>query len=201
MDGSIDDGGTSRSRTQLAGNVASTGYHADNRRVRVVRLRPAAAMAALAALLAIGAQASPAAELELSVAPLLRRTPSGPCPRTLTVRETPQPYREGSYGLDGRAALGDIATGWRLASRDGFSATWVGSLKAPYRHCMASAGIVRADNAPYRDHAYLRLRFSSGQVLLILDMTGLRDPNNHTPVILSAGLHQGLPEWSWGGSD
>ena len=164
-------------------------------------LRPAAATASLAALLALAPPASRAAELELKVAPVLSRTPSGPCPQTLTVRETPQPYREGSYGLDGRAALGGIATGWRLASRDGFSATWVGSLKAPYRRCMASAGIVRADNAPYRDHAYVRLRFSGGQAQLILDMTGLRDPNNHTPVILSAGLRQGLPEWSWGGSD
>jgi len=52
-----------------------------------------------------------------------------------------------------------------------------------------------------QDHPYLRLRFSGGQVQLILDMTGQRDPNDYTPAILSAGLSQGLPVWSWGGSD
>jgi hypothetical protein len=32
-------------------------------------------------------------------------------------------------------------------------------------------------------------------------MTSLRDPNGYTPVILSTGLKQGQPAWSWGGSD
>lgn len=168
---------------------------------RLSRPRPSAAAAALAALLACLPAAGRAASLELKVAPLLSRTPSGPCPETLTLSETLQPYREGSYGVNGRAPLQLIASGWRLASRDGFSATWVGQLRAPYQRCMASAGIVRADNAPMRDHSYLRLRFSGGQAQLILDMTGMRDPNNYTPVILSAGVSQGLPIWSWGGSD
>ncbi len=167
----------------------------------MLRLRPAAVTTALAALLALGPPASPAAELEVKVAPLLSRTPSGPCPETLAIRETLQPYREGSYGLDGRAALGSIATGWRLAGRDAFSATWVGTLRSPYQRCTASAGIVRADNMPFKEHSYLRLRLQGGQAQLILDMSGLRDPNGYTPVILSAGLRQGVPVWSWGGSD
>lgn len=171
------------------------------RAFRVFKLHSGAAMAGLAALLALWPQAGGAVALELQVAPLLSRTPSGPCPQTIAVIETPQPFREGSYGVNGRAALGSIATGWRLAHRDGFSATWVGQLRPPYQRCTASAGIVRADNRPQRDHSYLRLRFSGGQAQLILDMTGMRDPNNYTPVILNAGLSQGLPVWSWGGSD
>lgn len=165
------------------------------------RSRPAAALATLAALLALWPLAGRAGSFELKVAPLPSRTPSGPCPPTITLNEALQPYREGSYGLDGRAALGSIASGWRLAGRDGFSATWVGQLRAPWQRCLATAGIAQADNAPFRDHSYLRLRFSGGQAQLILDMTGLRDPNGYTPVILNAGLQQGLPVWSWGGSD
>lgn len=167
--------------------------------------RPGALAATLAAggaaLLALWPQVGLAGALELKVAPLISRTPGGPCPQTIAVSETLQPYREGSYGLDGRAALGSVATGWRLSGRDGFSATWVGALKAPFQRCLATAGIARADNVPFRDHSYLRLRFSGGQAQLILDMTGLRDPNGYTPVILNAGVSQGLPVWSWGGSD
>ncbi len=158
-------------------------------------------LVALAAALVASPQAGRAEVLELKVAPLLSRTPSGPCPGTLSLSETLQPYREGSYGVNGQAALGALASGWHLAHRDGFSATWMGSLRAPYQRCTASAGIVRAGNAPAQDRSYLRLRFSGGQVQLILDMTGRRDPNDYTPAILSAGISQGLPVWSWGGSD
>jgi hypothetical protein len=162
--------------------------------------------AALAAcsgvLLAAGVpQTGRAGTLELKVAPLISRTPSGPCPTTITLIETLQPYREGSYGVNGRAALSSVATGWRLVGRDGFSATWVGQLGAPYQRCTAAAGILRADTTPYRDHSYLRMRFSGGRAQLILDMTGMRDPNGYTPVILNAGVSQGQPVWSWGGSD
>lgn len=163
--------------------------------------RPHTGATALSALLALWPQTGKAGALELKVAPLLSRTPSGPCPQTIALIETLQPYREGSYGVNGSASLGSVATGWRLAGRDGFSATWVGSLKAPYQRCTASAGIVRSDTMPFKEHSYLRLRFSGGQAQLILDMTGLRDPNGYTPAILSAGLSQGLPVWSWGGSD
>jgi len=165
------------------------------------KARAFATLAALSALLALWPQAGRAVALDLKVAPLLSRTPSGPCPQTIALIETFQPYREGSYGVNGRAALGPVATGWRLAGRDPFSATWVGTLRSPYQRCTASAGIVRSDNAPYKEHSYLRLRFSGGQAQLILDMTGLRDPNGYTPAILSAGLSQGQPVWSWGGSD
>ena len=121
-------------------------------------------------LLAAGVpQAGRAEALELRVAPLISRTPSGPCPPAITLIETLQPYREGSYGVDGRAALGTVATGWRLANRDAFSATWMGQLRAPYQRCTASAGIVRSDTMPFKEHSYLRMRFSGGQAQLILD--------------------------------
>jgi hypothetical protein len=32
-------------------------------------------------------------------------------------------------------------------------------------------------------------------------MTGLRDPNNYTTVIIDRGMDQGQPTWVWGGSD
>ena len=164
-------------------------------------LIPAGLFAASAALLAGWPLAAQAATFELKVAPLHSRTPSGPCPQTVSLIETLQPYREGSYGVNGRAPLAAIATGWRLASRDAFSATWTAPLRPAYQRCTASAGIVRADNTPFKEHSYLRLRFSGGQVQLILDMTGMRDPNDYTTAILSAGISQGLPVWSWGGAD
>lgn len=167
----------------------------------VSRLRLPPAAAGLLITLAGWPLAGRAGSLELTVAPLISRTPGGPCPTTLTLIETLQPYREGSYGVEGRAPLGAIATGWRLSGRDAFSATWVGTLGPLYRRCLASAGIARMDNAPFRDPSHLRMRFWDGQAQLILDMTGRRDPNGYTPAILSAGVRQGLPVWSWGGSD
>ncbi len=92
-------------------------------------------------------------------------SPSGPCPTTVRLEESHQPYREGSYKLVGRASLREIASGWRQESRDAFSATWA---------------------APLRP-AYQWLRFEVGQLRLILDMTDLRDPNGPTPSILSVG--------------
>lgn len=171
------------------------------RRVRLIRLRPALVPGLAAAVFGLWPSIARCAALELQVAPLISRTPAGPCPRTLKLIEEPQPYREGSYGLDGRAPLEAIATGWRLLGRDRFSATWVAELRPAWRRCQASAGIVRSGSEPFRDHSYLRLRVLDGQVRLILDMSGLRDPNGYTPSILSAGVSQGLPVWSWGGSD
>jgi hypothetical protein len=158
-------------------------------------------LAACATLAALWPTASQAGAIELKVAPLISRTPSGPCPQTLTLVETHQPYREGSYGVNGRAPLETIATGWRLDSRDAFSATWLASLRPAWRQCQASAGVVRFEGNPEKGHSYLRLRFYGGQVRLILDMTGMRDPNTYTPAILSAGVSQGVPVWSWGGTD
>ena len=50
-------------------------------------------------------------------------------------------------------------------------------------------------------HSYLRLRFSEGRQQLILDMSGLRDPNGYTPTILRAAVRRGQPLWSWSGSN
>jgi hypothetical protein len=164
-----------------------------------------AATALLAALLAAlppcWPQAGRAGTLLLQVAPLHSRTPTGPCPGTVGLEESPQPYREGSYGVDGRAGLETVATGWRLTGRDAFSATWQATLLPAYRRCLAAAGIVRFDNEPFREPSHLRLRFRNGTVELILDMTGRRDPNGYTPAILRATVSQGQPVWTWSGSD
>ncbi len=164
-------------------------------------VRPGAGLALLATLLVCWPEGGRAGTLVLQVAPLHSRTPTGPCPSTLSLEETLQPYREGSYGVDGRAALESVATGWRLTGRDAFSATWQASLLPAYRRCLASAGIVRLDDEPFREHSHLRLRFSDGQLQLSLDMTGRRDPNGYTPAILRAAVSQGQPVWSWSGSD
>jgi hypothetical protein len=161
----------------------------------------AAGVIGLLAVLLGWHQSARAGALVLQVAPLHSRTPAGPCPTTISLVETHQPYREGSYGVDGRAALTPIATGWRLSGRDRFSATWQARLLPAWRGCVASAGIVRFADQPFRDHSYLRLRFSDGMVQLILDMTGRRDPNGYTPAIFTAAVSQGQPVWSWGGSD
>jgi hypothetical protein len=163
--------------------------------------RPGASLTLLAALLVFWPGGGRAGTLVLQVAPLHSRTPTGPCPSTISLEETLQPYREGSYGVDGRAALESVATGWRLTGRDAFSATWQATLLPAYRRCLASAGIVRFDNEPFREHSHLRLRFSEGRLQLILDMTGRRDPNGYTPAILRATVSEGQPTWTWSGSD
>lgn len=144
-----------------------------------------------------------ASTIELQVSPLLTRTtpPTMGCPDTLTVTETLQPYREGSYGIDGRADLSDLARDVAIASSDPFSVTWVGTLQPQYRDCQAAAGMVTIDGENYQGHSYLRLRLTEGKAYLILDMTGLRDPNNYTTVIINQGVDHGQPTWSWGGSD
>jgi hypothetical protein len=38
-------------------------------------------------------------------------------------------------------------------------------------------------------------------VYAVLDMTGLQDANQFTPVILFKGMKQGNPRWTWGGTD
>lgn len=144
-----------------------------------------------------------AGTIELRVSPLLTRTtpPTMRCPDTLTVTETLQPYREGSYGIDGRADLSDLVRDVAIASSDPFSVTWVGTLQPQYRDCQAAAGMVSIDGEDYQGHSYLRLRLTEGKAYLILDMTGLRDPNNYTTVIINQGVDHGQPTWSWGGSD
>jgi hypothetical protein len=41
----------------------------------------------------------------------------------------------------------------------------------------------------------------NGKVYFILDMTGLGDLNDFTPVILKKDIFQGNPRWRWGGTD
>lgn len=57
------------------------------------------------------------------------------------------------------------------------------------------------DAQTYEKHSYLRLRFLDGKVYAVLDMTGLQDANQFTPVILFKGMKQGNPRWTWGGTD
>jgi len=71
------------------------------------RPRPPSAACPLAALLVLQGGvallwlqpgASLAGPRTLQVAPLISRSPGGPCPANVTLLETLQPYREGSYG-------------------------------------------------------------------------------------------------------
>ena len=123
------------------------------------------------------------------------------CPEKITVAEQPQPYREGGYTIDGSANLSAIADRLTLATVDDFSVTWVGTLKPIYRQCKATARMVKNGNEAYTDHSYLRLRLLGGKVYLILDMTGMRDANDFTAVILRKGVRNGNAFWSWGGTD
>ncbi|MEB3250891.1 MAG: hypothetical protein ACKO5P_09880 [Nodosilinea sp.] len=151
----------------------------------------------------ISSGAAIAGSIELRFAPLLSRTtsPTMRCPDTVTLTETLQPYREGSYGIDGSAELGAIATNMAIAASDPFSVTWVGTLRPEYRDCQAAAGMVSLGGEDYQGHSYLRMRLMGGKAYLILDMTGQRDPNGYTTVILKKAVDNGRPTWSWGGSD
>jgi hypothetical protein len=123
------------------------------------------------------------------------------CPEKVIVNEQAQPYREGGYTIDGSANVSAIADRLTLATVDDFSATWVGTLKPVYQQCKATARMVKNRNEAYSDHSYLRLRFIGGKVYLILDMTGMRDANDFTTVILRKGVRNGNAFWSWGGTD
>lgn len=123
------------------------------------------------------------------------------CPAKVIAYQTPRPYQEGGYSTDGMVQLQAIATQIEIAQVDAYSVTWVGTLKAPFAACKATAGITAIDSTPYTEHSYLRLRFQNGKVYFILDMTGLRDANSYTPVILNRELRQGNPRWRWGGTD
>ena len=143
-----------------------------------------------------------AADLELQVFKASdTQDPRVRCPARVIVTETPQPYREGSYTIDGRANLSAIADGVTIAARDNFSVTWVAQLKPEYRQCKATARIVKSGNKPFSGHSYLRMRLMAGKAYLILDMTGVSDANSLTSVILKQSVQQGNPVWSWGGSD
>lgn len=123
------------------------------------------------------------------------------CPTTVTVMQQSQPYREGSYTIEGSAKLGWLADNFTLAASDAFSATWVAKLKPQYSKCKATAGMTQQGSDRYQGHSYLRLRFVEGKVYLVLDMTGMSDANGLTPAITRKGVQQGNPVWSWAGTD
>lgn len=143
-----------------------------------------------------------AASLELQVLKAIdTQNPGIRCPAKVVVTETSQPYREGSYAIDGSANLSTIANGWTIANSDDFSVTWVGKLKPQYSQCKATARIGKDGNEGYAGHSYLRMRFVGGKAYLILDMTGMSDANSLTPAILKKSVQSGKPVWSWGGTD
>jgi hypothetical protein len=123
------------------------------------------------------------------------------CPDKIIVDETPEPYREGSYTIKGKAKLDAIAENFTLATTDDFSATWVAKLKPAYAQCKATAAITKSRNESYQGVTYLRSRFVGGKIYLILDMTGLSDANQLTPSILKKSVQAGQPTWTWGGTD
>ncbi len=123
------------------------------------------------------------------------------CPEKVVVIETSRPYREASYAIDGSANLSAIVENFTIATTDDFSVTWVAKLKPQYRNCKATAGMAKVGGEAYQGHSYLRLRFVGGKAYLILDMTGMRDPNNLTTVILKKSVRNGNPVWTWGGTD
>jgi hypothetical protein len=164
--------------------------------MRFTRSMMGLGLTALALGITLPAQAR---SVEMQVYPTLNS--SGRCPEKLTLTEQPQPYREGSYTIDGSANLSQIADRFTVASSDEFSVTWVGTLKPAYRQCKATARNVKSGTEAYLGHSYLRLRFTGGKVYLILDMTGNSDASGFTTTILRKGVQQGNPTWSWGGTD
>ncbi len=145
-----------------------------------------------------------ATTIELQVLPLLRPSSGGQsagCPSSLIAYETAQPYAPGGYSTQGMIQLRAIATNISVTQRNDFSATWTGTLKPEYRNCKASAGIVKVDGEDFTGHSYLRLQLLEGQVRVILDMTGMRDANNYTTVIIDQTMRDGNPRWTWGGTD
>ena len=143
-----------------------------------------------------------AANLDLKVFKAIdTQDPNVRCPAKVVVTETPRPYREGSYAIDGTANLSAIANGFTFASSDDFSVTWVGKLKPHYSQCKATARIVKSDNEDFSGHSYLRMRFVNGKAYLILDMTGMSDANSLTTAILKQSVRGDKPVWSWGGTD
>ena len=134
-----------------------------------------------------------AAPLPLRLAPVLGRdTHERRCPTAAGVTETLQPQREGSYGTDGQADLGAIASGWRLDRRDAFSASWTARVLPAFASCRAGAA---------SEGGHVQLRLWDGSARLTLEMTVLRDPNGYMPQITRAAMAGDAPVWSWAGSD
>jgi hypothetical protein len=141
-----------------------------------------------------------ASTIELQMHPTLDSNPKT-CPDKVTAYQTPKPYQEGGYQTEGMVALQAIATQISVVQTDPFSTTWIGTLKPAFQSCQATAGMSEVDGQPFTEHSYLRLQLRNGKAYFILDMTGLRDANNLTPVILYKGMRQANPRWTWGGTD
>lgn len=137
---------------------------------------------------------------ELKPRPLIDAQQKVRCPEKVVAYQTARPYQEGSFAWDGMVNLGAIATQVSVLKVDPFSVTWVGTLKAPFQSCRATAGINKVDGQS-SEQSYLRMQFLKGKVYFILDMTGLSDANSLTPAILRHEVVQGNPRWGWGGTD
>jgi hypothetical protein len=152
----------------------------------------------LSLLLNLGATAF-ATTIRLNLLPL--NGVEGRCPERLIAYQTPEPYFEGGYTINGTINLSEIATNITNSQSDAFSTTWVGTLKPEYQNCRASGGMSSLDEEVYQGHSYLRVQLVDGQVKVILDMTGMRDANGFTTVITYKGMRDGNPRWTWGGTD
>jgi len=139
--------------------------------------------------------------LKLSVYPRDSGGTFSLCPTEVSLTQTPSPYTEGGYTINGSASLGWFAREFRIEKSDEFSVTWVANLQTKYRNCKGTAGIAKYNDEPFSGHSYLRMRFVNNMAYLILDMTGMRDANGLTPVILKKGVKNGNPFWTWGGTD
>jgi hypothetical protein len=139
--------------------------------------------------------------LTLSVYPMDSGATFPICPNTVSLTETPRPYREGGYTKDGSASLSWFARPFKIEKSDEFSVTWVAPLQIKYHNCKATARITQINGERFEGHSYLRMRFIKDKVYLILDMTGMNDANRLTTVILKKAVENGNPIWSWGGTD
>jgi hypothetical protein len=139
--------------------------------------------------------------LTFSVYPLNTRDTFPICPTEFSLTETSRPYYEGGYTIDGAASLGWFARPFKIEKTDEFSVTWVAKLQIKYHNCQATAKITKINGESFDDHSYLRMRFINEKAYLILDMTGMRDANGLTTVIIKEDVKNGDPLWSWSGTD
>jgi hypothetical protein len=123
------------------------------------------------------------------------------CPTEFSLTQTPRPYYEGGYTIDGSASLGWFARPFQIDKSDDFSVTWVAKLQVKYHNCKATARVTQVNGERFEGHSYLRARFVNENVYLILDMTGMSDANRLTAVILKKDVKNGNPIWTWGGTD
>lgn len=150
-------------------------------------------------LLTSFASAAWARRAELIVLPTLDST--GTCPEKLIAYETPRPYSPGGYATDGMIQLAEIATDISILENDQFSVTWAGNLKPEYETCAATAGMSTVDGEAHSGPSYVRVQMENGVARVVLDMTGMRDANGFTSVIVFQGMKDGNPRWAWGGTD